>query len=358
MRPVLLFLVLLLAGIGCEDPDAKPERVVVPSVTESYVLSSETCGDYFVVQARINGKGPYPLLMDSGAGATLLDPRVIQETRANKSIDSLEIGKFKAFDFGIRSHEMDLLSAALGRRIDGILGHPVFNPLLLTYDYGSRQLSIAVGSLDSSESVGLRKGVNRPYVRAEVDNRQFWMLVDTGSSRGLTLDDLTSFPLAAPPTRTGGRARVDGLHRVYTARLNTDLGLGGHSLERPFVTESASTHLVGQEVLHHFALTFDHPSGLMRFAALDSTVMPIQASPVRISNFLADPLTGRIQHVFDETSGFEQGDIVLAIDGVPFSARNCPPAHPHELSTDNRLVQLVRGVDTLTVVAENRYLMP
>jgi hypothetical protein len=51
-------------------------------MTERYVLPSEMCGDYFLVDAHINGKGPYPLLMDSGAGITLLDPKVMRETGA------------------------------------------------------------------------------------------------------------------------------------------------------------------------------------------------------------------------------------------------------------------------------------
>jgi hypothetical protein len=64
---------------------------------------------------------------------------------------------------------------------------------------------------------------------------------------------------------------------VETARLDSDLLLGGHVLDQPFVARSASVHLVGQQILHRFALTFDHPSGLMRFSRPDSVAAAIQA---------------------------------------------------------------------------------
>lgn len=358
MRLILLPVLLILLAASCEDPGATPDRVKVPSMTERYVLPSEMCGDYFVVPATINGRGPYPLLMDSGAGSTLLDRRVIEETGARKKVDSLAIGEFKAFEFGFREHDMELLSAALGRRIDGILGHPVFNPLLLTYDFPGRELSIEVGSLDSTEAVRLRPGVDRPYVRANVDSLAFWVLIDTGSSRGIVLDDLERFPLAVPPTLTGGRVRVNGLFRVETARLASDVLLGGLVLDNPFAARSASIHILGQQILHRFSLTFDHPSGLVRFSTPDSTVGTIPAAPVRISDTVIDPLSGRIEHVFNETSGFEVGDVVLAINGVPFGERTCLSPNPRRRSEGIRAFQVVRGVDTLVVESRARYLMP
>lgn len=358
MRLILLPVLAFTIAAGCDDPGATPDRVKVPSMTERYVLPSEMCGDYFVVQATINGAGPYPLLMDSGAGSTLLDPRVIEETGVRKMVDSLAIGEFKAFEFGIREHDMELLSAALGQRIDGILGHPVFNPLLLTYDFPARELTIEVGKLDAADAVRLRSGMNRPYVRANVDSLAFWVLIDTGSSRGLVLDELGRFPLAVPPTLTGGRVRVNGLLRVETARLASDALLGGQVLSEPFVARSASIHLVGQQILHRFAITFDHPSGLVRFSSPDSTDGTIPAAPVRISDIVIDPLTGRIQHVLDDASGFEVGDVVLSINEVPFDERTCPTPNPRPLSEDSRAFQLVRGADTLVVESKARYLMP
>ncbi|MBO6577235.1 MAG: hypothetical protein JJ896_17685 [Rhodothermales bacterium] len=327
MNRISVLLALFLAGAGCDDPASRPARVSVPSMTEPYELPATMCGDYFVVNATINGHEGIPLLMDSGAGRTVMDPDVLRTVGARKRIDSLRIGDYAAYDFGVSKLDMDALSAALGERVYGILGHPVFNPLLLTYDFPGRRLVIEHARLDSAGAVPLRAGYDRPYVRADVGERAFWILIDTGSSRGLSLDDLERFSLSMPPTRTGGRMRVNGLFVVETGRLSQTVRMGGFELEQPFAARTESRHLVGQEVLHHFAITFDHPGGLVRFSRPDSISGPIPAYPARVSDYLADPETGEVLHVFDESIGLRRGDRLVRVNGRPFGERGCPSSH-------------------------------
>lgn len=90
----------------------------------TYELPTEMCGDYFVAPVLIDGRGPYAFLLDSGTGTTVLDASVASELGVRGRAD-LQIGALDVRGARIRRSGMDDLSLALGRRIDGILGHPV-----------------------------------------------------------------------------------------------------------------------------------------------------------------------------------------------------------------------------------------
>ena len=81
-------LVLAFLGQACASGSISPfpDRVRLPGPPDAaardgsqgeYVLPTRQCGDFFLVDAWVNGVGPFPLLLDSGAGRTVLDPAVL-----------------------------------------------------------------------------------------------------------------------------------------------------------------------------------------------------------------------------------------------------------------------------------------
>lgn len=229
------------------------------------MLPTERCRDFFVVDAHINGTGPWRLLLDSGTAVTLLDPDV-RRTIAPSGIDSLRIGGFQARHLAVEAQPMEELSNALGLQLDGILGHPVFAAGLVTYDYPRGEVRLSRSRLDAADEGIARTGSGgRPLVTARVGGWVVPVLVDTGSSQGLSFTGLHRFSLAEEPVPTGARVRVDGVHTLRTARLAGTVRLGPLRLDRPLVHESPAMDLVGTRVLRHFAVTFDQRSRRVAF---------------------------------------------------------------------------------------------
>jgi len=120
---------------------------------------------HMAVQLRINGKGPYRVIFDTGAPITLLSSRAAKESgvvsesssaplfgmlggTGQVPIKKLQLGELVAHDIPtmVMDHPaIDIMSKAFGR-IDGILGFPFFARYKMTLDYQHRELTFAPSS--------------------------------------------------------------------------------------------------------------------------------------------------------------------------------------------------------------------
>jgi len=305
-----------------------PDRVRLPSMEVAYTLPTESCGDFFVAPVMLNGRGPWDFLLDSGAGRTLIDPEVAREAGLARRIDSLAIGEYEAFDVGWDRLDTSELGAALRRPIAGILGHPVFGGTLLTWDFPRGAIEVRAGDLPAgAEDVLATRADLRPFVRGRVDGRPRWVLIDTGSSRGLTLRGATGLPMVSPMQTTGARVRVDGVHLVETGRLRGTAEIGPMRVHEPVVSNSVSVDLVGQEVLRFFRITFDQRNDRIRFERPDTAVaVPVESAAVRTMGYALRPDTAwaEVIHIFREGHGLEVGDRIVEVDGLAWRDRRCP----------------------------------
>jgi hypothetical protein len=346
----------LLAGCGTgSEPGAYPRRVTLPTLDAPVPIPVERCGDYFIVDATVNGRSGVPLLLDSGAGGTLLDPELIGALRLGQGIDSLAIGDFTAYHVRVRPLEMTQLSAALGRRVEGIVGHPVFGGVSATWDLPRGTLHLSVDTLRPGDpGVVPTRRDRRPFVAGELDGDTLWILLDTGSSRGLTLRDPERLRLSSPLRTTGARVRVDGVHLIHSGRIAGDVRIGPVHLSDPVVDNSVSVNLVGQEVLRHFRITFDRRTDRVRFERDDAPVAaPLASGPVAANGFALVPEPGfaRVGWVDSVAfaAGLREGDRVVAIDGVPWPERGCRDPGPRP-RTDSVRFDVERDGERFEVV--------
>jgi hypothetical protein len=363
VAPALVAAALVACSTSGTSP--YPERVDMPSLKEPYLLPTEVCGDFFVVDVHINGAGPWSFLLDTGAGRTMVDPDVLREAKVVGRLDSLRIGDFSAFRLGYGRLDMDELSAALGRRVDGILGHPVFGGTLVTYDYPAREVVLEVGELPADDTLVVPTRADiRPFVRSEVGGTRRWILIDTGSSRGLTLREPRMLPWESPMEATGARVRVDGVHVVLSGRLEGEARIGLMRVDRPVVSNSVSVDLVGQEVLRHYRLTFDQRNDRLRIERPDTVLHAAVESPaVRTSGYAIRPHADHAEviHTWDPAVPVEEGDRILSVAGRAWSDRSCSVSRVGPLPDpvpDTVDLRLVRGGDTLTVQAPRRVVHP
>ena len=116
-----------------------------------------------VVQAVVNEQGPFQFALDTGAGRTVLTPELAERLNigvtkevkgagvggkvrlAGATVDSLSLSGAT-----VRDHDVVVgafihtISAAVGTKLEGIVGHNFLNQFLLTIDYPQNRLTLAV----------------------------------------------------------------------------------------------------------------------------------------------------------------------------------------------------------------------
>jgi hypothetical protein len=127
---------------------------------------------HMVVQVKVNGKGPYRVIFDTGAPVTLLNTKVAKESgllpkgakapafnlfgsMGQVRIKTLELGDLKAEDLPavVMDHPtVELISKFLGP-IEGIVGFPFFARYKTTLDYQAKQLTFVPSGFEPPDAM-------------------------------------------------------------------------------------------------------------------------------------------------------------------------------------------------------------
>jgi len=157
MKRLLLPALLLLLAVPTHAEDAPKKLDVKPVVVPLEVLKTR----HLAINVKINGKGPYRMIFDTGAPVTLISSKVARESGmvgkdvkgpplglfgalGQHPIQTLEVGDLKAEK--IPAMVMDHPAvAALGKALgplEGIVGYPFFARYTMTIDYEKQQLTL------------------------------------------------------------------------------------------------------------------------------------------------------------------------------------------------------------------------
>ncbi len=172
MKKILssLTVVVILAGL------ARGEGKPVKPVTVPFELLRS---GHMAVQVKINGKGPYRVIFDTGAPISLLNNKVAKEagllkdaekplfslfgTMGQVSVKSFQVGDLKAEDINtiIMDHPtIEAISRVLGP-VQGIVGFPFFARYKMTLDYQAKELTFVPNGFeppDVDQSLRERSG--------------------------------------------------------------------------------------------------------------------------------------------------------------------------------------------------------
>ena len=155
-----LGLVLLVPRLApAQDAPAAKDAPVAPVVVPFELLPS----GHMTVMVKVNNKGPYKLIFDTGAPMLLvnnklaLDAGVIKEKKTGffgnqgaVTIKSLEVGTRKAENIPamVMDHPtVEAISKVYGP-IDGIVGFPFFARFKMTLDYQAKTLTFVPNGFD------------------------------------------------------------------------------------------------------------------------------------------------------------------------------------------------------------------
>lgn len=198
MNVIRLSLVVMLAGLvaataRADDSKvaAKPEAITVPF---EVLQKGRMISGHFAVQVKINGKGPYRLIFDTGAPTMLISQRVAKEANLLRQkgmpklgafgmpgqvrIGKVEIGGATAKDLPAVAidHPTVMAIAEVFGPVDGIVGFPFFARFSTSVDYQAKQLTfvpngyvpgdVMQAMMDTIMKQPKRKGPPQPRVMA------------------------------------------------------------------------------------------------------------------------------------------------------------------------------------------------
>jgi len=320
-----------------ETPAAasEPKPVVVP-LKESERHPS--------IDVKINRKGPFRLLLDTGSGADLIvDEELAAELGLKSSgtrrigdpnspdaleakvvkVDRVEVGALVLRNVSAISWKRKSLGGADSPR--GVAGLGLFGARLVTLDYGRGELTVASGELPDADgrsvlTASFEDGI--PSVPIDVAGVAFRAHLDSGSTGfvGLPLEAAERLPLEAPPVQVGRARTASGDYPVTEASLTGSVHLGEIVIEHPKVrfVDLPQANL-GFDLLRSLIVTVDRKNARVRLVATGRPLTPTERP--RLGVMIRGPKDGKlpIDKVVPgspaEAAGVRDGDEIVRLNG-------------------------------------------
>ncbi len=242
-----------------------------------------------VIEAKINGKGPFRFDVDSGFGGMMDISHALAEKLSlpvmGEAISGDPSGKNQKTVRILHVESIDIADLHLGqvdvteapsdgpqRDVDGVMGLPLFTSLLVTFDYPNSQFAVDGGKLPAADgstvlAYSVEHGV--PTIEIDVAGTKVTTDIDSGSPALLSmpLSLAKSLPLAEEPRVMGHGRTVGNEFDIYAAPLKGAVHVGGITVADPKVdfVDIFPRANVGFRFLKDLVVTFDPAGNRVRF---------------------------------------------------------------------------------------------
>jgi predicted aspartyl protease len=305
------------------------------------------------VEAKINGQGPFRLVVDTGAHGLALAPRVAAAAGlkpfAGGTITVIGaagktrvghvavVDRFEAGGFAVERFWAYLMNAedaenfrSMGE-MDGLCGLDVFADVVLEIDFPRKQVDVVRRGTARYPAVA---GVSheRAVVSLELGDKPMRATIDTGfdGTFDLPLDEVA---LRYPRTKRGGQTMtIGGVSDWESSQLEGEIRLGPLTWSNPPVTHGLG--LIGSRALQTWKVVVDQHDRKIYFIGSNlHRRWPQQVVRATAAGYLADyeGTTLKIRAVIPNTAaaqaGLKAGDAILTINGAPaasFVTGNAP----------------------------------
>jgi CubicO group peptidase (beta-lactamase class C family) len=260
-------------------------RVQIPMDVASHVP---------VIEAKVNGKGPFRFDVDSGFAGMMNVSHALAEKLSlpvlgedisgdpsGKNQKTVRILHVESIDIGeLHLGQVDVTEAQSDgplREVDGVIGLQLFTSLLVTFDYPNNRFEVDGGSLPAADgrkvlTYSADHGV--PTIEIEVAGTKVSADIDSGSPALLSmpLSLAKSLPLAEVPRVVGHGRTVGNEFDIYAAPLKGDAHVGGITLTNPRIdfVDLFPRANIGFRFLKDLVVTFDPANHRVRFGKASS----------------------------------------------------------------------------------------
>ncbi len=357
-----------LAQVRMAGPDPSPKELKLGA--DSVSVPMERFDGWAIVEALIDGKGPYRFVIDTGAPGLLVDNRLKQEMELSGHPDfggvgvqvrvagpggqgrpasmhfvkSLKIGNSELLGLNVIATELPLPSD-----IAGAIGMGVFKDCLLTLDYPASKVVLTHGELlpangrDILDFAQPRQVRSIPVIAVEMCGEPTEFALDSGMGgwTAFTEEIADRCTYASGPVDGPKRRMVDREIDTRVARLNGRMKFGAYTVEKPYgvVSSDADRNTVmGSRILENFAVTLDQKNSRVRFAREDTS--PIVPPPYRLVGFRLQreeegfTVWGVMAGSPAQGAGIKNGDVVVTINDRPVAEVYGLPAWDQLLQND------------------------
>jgi hypothetical protein len=309
------------------------------------------------VDVSVNGEGPFAFMFDTGGNAvisTKLAERLHLSagntetgtgtgekpvTAVDTTVRELQMGDLRLSNVAFHAISLDDAPAVFGNQpLDGIIGFPILEHLIVEVDYETNRLRLTLPSAYRSGSSGTILHFERPrwvpLVEATLDGIHGQFGVDTGARLSLLLygpfvdqnnlrtkyhpdvSGITGWGLGGPIRSQIARGKIFTLGNLDVhdplVRLPLQTASG--------LTASDTAGLIGPDILRQFKITFDYGRQSITFeknrhygkrSTFDRVGLWLGQNDVSASFSVIDVVSGSPAN----SAGIKVGDKILAIDG-------------------------------------------
>jgi len=229
------------------------------------------------ISAKINGKGPYKFVLDTGADTILLNDDLAEELGLSSN------GKTRIGDpsnpeaVEAKTYQLDSVSvggaefgdvAAIGWQgfgrleVRGVIGISTFYDSVVDLNYAGNQLTIRRGSLGPKEGVSYYlDGGSFLTVDLNLGGKKLKTHIDTGNMGqiALPLSIAKDLQLVSPPTVVGRARTISGEFDIHQATLDGKIDFAGQSIRNPTIhfNDQFDWGNIGSQAMAGFVLTVD-----------------------------------------------------------------------------------------------------
>jgi Aspartyl protease/PDZ domain len=307
-----------------------------------------------VIEAKIDGKGPFPFLLDTG-GHAILNPDAAkaldlvptgggvthgsgslseQYTRVERvTVGSAEI---KDQSFAVIPLQYTIVERGKEAPLAGILALEIFERFALSLDYHAKTLTLRPSQGFHCDGPGTkvltRFSDDIPEIEAVADGAHGVFAIDSGNSGSLVihakfgngsgLAEQLSRGLSLTSFGTGGESQnwINYLDRFEIAGTSLRHVLARYANDNKGAFSSRTeAGNIGSDILARFRIVFDYVGGALYFEA-DPSFQPTPYSRTGLQALKSDPEAFHVLTILPKTqtaeAGLMPGDVITAVDDI------------------------------------------
>lgn len=314
---------------------------------QAHSTPMEMVNDRPVIEIRVQGKGPYRFVFDTGAGITVLTPELARELKL-ESTGKTQIGDPSApnaievdsvnVDFELCGEKFSDVSAvvwddnaifsALGD-VRGIVGMTTLVDRVVTLDFAEKQFRLSKRPLSETGTVPCENHHGMPMMELSIGGQTVPVHLDTGKTRDLSIPAKlrNKLKFKHPPVSAQARS-ANGEFDMEIATLDGSAEIAGYKIADPELelTDRFRQAVMGTGILRRFVIDIDLAGERARFTPIKGWKLP--ASEKRRYGIMMSmgngpvAITGVIPGSVAERAGLQKDDVILKANGKDFEALN------------------------------------